>query len=173
LELGEAFWRALREGTEEARWVLVKRFISSPDEVLGELGRRVGGEPVPDTVVAARAVEVVLASLAVRGRGLRLVVPDEPVPGWGPLAALVEELPRLGLGSVYRVPFWPRPRLRALEAVRRAARVLRGFSARIVDVTDASPLIAAAAQAGGARWLTVLVDYGHVAVFDKFWFVRG
>jgi hypothetical protein len=171
MELVEAFWAALRGGGEEPRWVLVKSFLSSPERVLEEIRRRVGGELVPDTVVASRAVEVVLAALAARGR-VRLVIPSSPVPGWGPLLALAEELPRLGLGDVYSTPFWPSSGLRAVDVVRRVARVFRGAAVRIVDVTDASPLAVAAAQPGGARWLTVLADMEYTVVFEKFWFTK-
>ncbi len=173
--LVEAFWASLRRRDEASRRMLAELVLSQPGESISVIARRVGGDTVPDTVVVRTSVEAVVAALAAlrdKGERLRVVLPSEPVEGWAPLLALVEGLAEQGLAEVYRAPLVPSPRLRAQEAVRRLARLFRGAAARVVDVTDAGPLAVAAAYSGGARWLTVLVDYQHSAVFQRFWFTR-
>jgi hypothetical protein len=169
VEAVEAFWASLRGGGEEARRRLVGLLLEDPEGVLEEISKRVGGDAAPDTVVARSAVEPVVAALALRRR-VRLVVPRDPVPGWGPLLDLAEALPGLGLGEVYRAPLSASARLPARRAVAVLARLYRGLSASVIDVTDGGPLAVAAAQPGRARWLTVLVDAQYMAVFQRFWF---
>ena len=170
MEPGEAFLAALR-GSVEAREELAKLAYRSLEELLDAVAARTGGEAAPDTVAASSRPEVVLAAAALRrGKGgrLRILVPRDPVPGWAPLLAVVDRLVEEGLGEAYRVPFWPGGRLRAREAARSVARVARGFSARTVDVTDASPIVVAGLYGAGVRSLTVLVDAGYAAVFQRF-----
>ncbi|NOZ89060.1 MAG: hypothetical protein GXO15_03955, partial [Crenarchaeota archaeon] len=128
--------------------------------------RRVGGD-APDTGFVTVAAEVVAAAAALRP-GVRVVAPSEPEPGWGPLQRLLEMLEAEGLARVYRMPMRPGGRLRAWDVARRAGRMARGLSARLVDVTDAPPPVVAGLYGGGVRLLTVLVDMGYTAVFQRF-----
>ncbi len=169
-----AFWAALRSPGEEERRRLVEALSEAGvAEALNLIARRVGG-PVPDTVAARTAVEVVVAAAAAaraEGTRLRVLAPSSPVPGWGPLMAALDLLTREGLVTVYQAPLVPAPRLEAQRAVRKIARMLRGVSARLVDVSDSGPLVVAAAYPAGVRSLTLLVDYGYSVVFQRFGFV--
>jgi hypothetical protein len=160
---------------EQVRMDLAKLAARYPDEVLEELARRVGGEAVPDTVVALKAVEVILAALAYRRakgeqRPLRVIASKDPVEGWQPLRLLLDEYAAQGMVHVYEVPMRPRVRPNARTIASQVARVARGFSARTVDVTDAPPYAVAALYSAGVRVLTVLVPLEHVLVFQKFSF---
>ncbi|MET1100944.1 MAG: hypothetical protein ABWW69_00480 [Pyrodictiaceae archaeon] len=170
--LEELWWSVLREPSEERRMELAKLAAAGLEEALEEIAKRVGGELVPDTVIALRSIEVVLAALALRRaqgdeRPLRLLVPRDPVPGWMPLRMLVEELAARGLVHVYETPVVPRIRPSARDIVERAARILRGFSARIVDITDSPPHLAVSVVRSGAWRLTMLVVLEHMAVFQR------
>ncbi len=167
--VAEHWWRMVEEGSEEARMAFARLLLTDPDRVLGVVAKRVGGEWVPDTVIAGRALEVVVAALSLRrqeGKKLRLVLPRDPVPGWAPLLMVSEDLAIRGLVEVYRVPFTPSHKPTAREVYRRAVRVFKGFSAGVADVTDASPVLAIAAHSV-ARYTTVLVFIGHAAVFQR------
>lgn len=125
--------------------------------------------PSPDTVVAMRSVVAVLAALAARSGGrLRLLLPDRPVPGWGPLRSLSEALAASGYVDVYPVPLLPDARRTALTVARRVGRVARGIGSRLVDVTDAPAPAVAGLYGGGVRWLTFLVEAGGRLVFQRF-----
>ena len=173
-ELVAALLQAMESGEvgEELRLRLVKAALRSLDDLLAEMAKRVGGDAVPDTVVATRAVEVVLAALAYArsknaARPLRLLIPGEPVPGWAPLKTLSEELAARGLVHLYQYPARPRVRLHVRTVASKIARMVKGFSGRTVDVTDAPPFAVAALYSAGVRTLTVLVPAEHVAVFQK------
>ncbi len=155
-------------GDENARMRLVEVFLENIDEAISTLARRVGGDVTPDTVIVRTAAEVVIAALARSGRKLRVVVPSEPFPGWKPLLDLVEVLSAKRMVEVYRVPMQPSSRLPASLLARRVARVAKGFSAKVVDVSDAPPMAVAGLYGAGVRTLTVLVDLGYVYVFQKF-----
>lgn len=124
----------------------------------------------PDTVVATRSVVVVLAALAARRDGgrLRLLLPDRPVPGWGPLKGLADVLAAAGYADVYPVPLLPDARRTALTVARKVGRVARGIGARLVDVTDAPAPAVAGLYGGGVRLLTFLVEAGGRLVFQRF-----
>ncbi len=158
---------------EEARMALVKHAVREPDRVIEEFSRRVGGEAVPDTVVVQKAVEVVLAAIALRRaknveKPLRVLVPKEPVPGWQPLRLLVEDYASRGLIHVYEYPSRPRTKPSVRNIASQIARIARGFSARTVDVTDAPPYAVAALYSAGVRVLTMLVPLEHILFFQKF-----
>ena len=168
-EVRARFYAALRGGGEAERARLVELVYEDVDAVLRAVSGVVGGDTVPDTVAAMRAAEVVVAALAAGASGrLRLLIPRDPVPGWAPLRSLAELLASRGLAVVYTVPMQPSSRVAAREVARRAGRVARGISARVVDVTDASPPVVAGLYGGGVRYLTVLVDAGYMAVFQRF-----
>ena len=174
LGVGDLFRLALASRKEDVRRQLVEAVLESPDKSLEEIARRVGGDAVPDTVVTMTAVEPVLAAIAyarVKGaRRLRIIAPSEPVEGWGPLNTLLEVFAAEKIADVYRVPLQPSARLHAKEIARKVARMVRGFSARIVDVTDAPAYAVTGLYSGGVRVLTVLVDVGYAALFQKFSF---
>lgn len=155
-------------GDESARTRFVGVFLEDIDEAISTLARRVGGDVAPDTVIVRTAAEVVVAALALSRRKLRVVVPSEPFPGWRPLLDLVEVLSAKRMVEVYRVPMQPSSRLPASLVARKVARVARGFSAKVVDVSDAPPTAVAGLYGAGVRTLTVLVDLGYVYVFQKF-----
>ncbi len=155
-------------GDENARMRLVKAFLEDIDEAMNIFARRVGGDIAPDTVVVRTAAEIVIAALAYSRRKLRIVMPSEPFPGWKPLLGLVEALSARRMVEVYRVPMQPSSRLPASMLARRVARVAKGFSAKVVDVSDAPPTAVAGLYGAGVRILTVLVDLGYVYVFQKF-----
>ncbi len=158
---------------EELRREVVRAAVRDPDAFLAELAKRVGGEAVPDTVVAVTAVEVVLAALAYRRakgetRPLRVIASRDPYPGWQPMKTLLADYAERGLIHVYEVSMRPRTRPNAKAIASSVARVARGFSARTVDVTDAPPYAVAALYSAGVRVLTVLVPLEHILVFQKF-----
>ena len=167
----EAWWQVLEDPSEEKRSFLARLLVGRTETLLDVVSRRVAGELVPDTVVAGRAVEIVVAALALRrssgvSRPLRLVLPRDPVPGWAPLLMAAEDLAVKGLVEVYRLPWHASHKPTAREVYRRAIRVFKGFSAGVVDISDASPLLAVAAYSA-ARYLTVAVHLGHALVFQK------
>ncbi len=173
-DLVAAVVKAMEEGevNEDLRTELARAALRSLDQLLEEMAKRVGGDTVPDTVIARTAIEVLLAALAyARSKGvsrpIRLLLPSEPVPGWNPLRTVAEELAARRLIHVY--PYQPRPRLRqhVKTIAARLARTVKGFSARTVDVTDAPPYAVAALYSAGVRTLTVLVASEHIAVFQK------
>jgi len=160
------------EGGEKARSELVKCAYRDLDTVLDEVAKRVGGEVVPDTVAVATKVEVVFAALAfVRAKKmatkLKVLIPSDPVPGWMPLVSAVEFLQEQKLVALYRVPFYPSLRLHARQATIKVARTLTGLSARVVDITDASPLVVVALYPAGVRTPSILVHVGYAALFQK------
>lgn len=173
LGVGELFRRALAEGSEEARERLARALLEDLEGGLQEAAKRVGGEVVPDTVVARTALEVAVAAMAYArgsGRRLRVIAPSEPVPGWGPLNTLLSAMEENGLVEVYRLQLIASTRPTARDIARRVAKIARGISAKVVDVSDAPPYVVAGLHAGGVRTLTVLVDLGYMAVFQKFGF---
>lgn len=160
------------EGGEKERSELVKCAYRDLDTVLDEVAKRVGGEVVPDTVAAATKVEVIFAALAyMRAKKmttkLKVLIPSEPVPGWMPLVSAAELLQEQRLATVYRVPFYPSLRLHAKQATAKIARTLMGLSAKIVDITDASPLIVVALYPAGVRTPSIMVHAGYAALFQK------
>ncbi|ABM80827.1 hypothetical protein [Hyperthermus butylicus] len=174
LGVGDLFRLALASGREDVRRQLIETVLESLDEAFEAIAQRVGGDAVPDTVIARTAVEPVLAAIAysrVKGaRRIRVIASSEPVEGWGPLNTLLEVLAAERIVDVYRVPLQPSTRLHVKEVVRRVARITRGFSARVVDVTDAPAYAVAGLYSAGVRVLTVLVDAGYAALFQKFSF---
>ncbi len=172
LSAAELFRLALATRREDYRAQLVRAYMDDEEGALSEIGRRVGGETVPDTIIVRTGVEVVLAALAYIhaervARRLRIVAPSEPHEGWGPLNELLEYLAVKGRADVYRVPMTPTHRLHVRDAARKLGRVLRGFSARVVDVTDAPAFTAPGVYAAGVRVLTVLVETSYGAIFQK------
>lgn len=167
-------WKLFTEGRggEKERNELVKCAYRDLDTVLDEVAKRVGGEVVPDTVAVATKVEVVFAALAyMRAKKmaakLRVLIPSEPVPGWMPLVSATELLQEQRLATTYRVPFYPSLRLHARQATVKVARTLVGLSAKVVDITDASPLIVVALHPAGIRTPSIMVHAGYAALFQK------
>jgi hypothetical protein len=172
LSIGEIFRLALSTRKEEYRAQLVRAYLDEGDKALAEIAKRVGGDAIPDTLIVRTSVETVLAALAYlktmkAGRRLRIVAPEEPHEGWGPLNELVEVLMENREADVYRVQMTPSVRIHVRDVARKVGRMLRGFSARIVDVTDAPGYIGASLYAAGVRTVTVLVDAGYAAIFQK------
>lgn len=172
LSVGDVFRLALATGREEYRVQLVRAYIDSGEQVLEEVAKRVGGDVAPDTVIVRTSVEIVIAALAYlhtskHQRRLKIVAPEEPHEGWGPLNELLEVLAERREADVYRVYMTPSVRLHVRDVARKVGRILRGFSARIVDVTDAPGYVAAVLYSAGIRTVTVLVDAGYAALFQK------
>ena len=170
----DVVWRLFTkgEGSEKERNELVKCAYHDLDTVLNEVAKRVGGEVVPDTVAAAVKVEVVFAALAyMRAKKvatrLKVLIPSEPVPGWIPLVSATELFQEQGLATVYRVPFYPSLHLHARQATVKVARTLIGLSAKVVDITDASPLIVVALHPAGVRTPSIMIHTGYAALFQK------
>jgi len=160
------------EGGEKARSELVKCAYRDLDGVLDEVAKRVGGEVVPDTVAAATRVEVVFAALAYMKAKkmttrLKVLIPSEPVPGWMPLVSAAEFLQEQKLVVLYRVPFYPSLRLHAKQAIVKIARTIAGLSSRVVDITDASPMVVVALYPAGVRTPSIMVHAGYAALFQK------
>ncbi len=175
LPIEELFISVFENPLEEARLELVKQAIRRPEEVLSVLAKRVGGDVVPDTIIVRTAVENVLATLAYKhaqsdSRPLRVIAPSEPISGWQPLRLLLEDYQVRGLIHVYEVPMKPTVRTPARLLASKVARIVRGVSARTVDVTDAPPFIVASLYSAGVRQLTMLVYIEHTKtiVFQKF-----
>ncbi|MET1129157.1 MAG: hypothetical protein ABWW70_07565 [Thermoproteota archaeon] len=160
----------LAEASEEARRELVEAVLEDLNAALEAIARYVGGEVRPDTVLVRTAAEVVLAAaayVAAEGGRLRVVAPKDPLPGWNPLNALLEALAEAGIAEIYRVEVRPTARRPASELARRAAKLLKGLSPKVVDVTDAAPFHVLAAYASGVRALSILVDLDYAAVFQR------
>lgn len=173
LSAGELFRLALMESSEEAREKLAEHLVEDIDHGLESIARRVGGEAKPDTVIAMTALEPVVAAVAYawqEGKRVRVITSSEPLPGWRPLNKIITILEEKGFIEVYRMPLKASSKPTARDIVRRVARLAKGISARIVDVTDAPPYAVAGLYAGGVRSLTVLVHLGYVAVFQRFGF---
>jgi len=175
--LVEIYRRVLENPSEENRLKLVEAFLKDLEGSVKALSRFIGGERVPDTVVATLSVENVIAGLVLSKlsgrRVLRVIIPRRPVPGWGPLNLLVEELSTREMIHVYRTEFYPSGRLHARSIVREVARLARGISAKDVDITDASPSVIGGLYAGGVRGFLVLVYHGYSAVYQYFTFTAA
>ncbi len=170
----EVYRRVLEEPSEENRAVLVESFLREPKRATKELSRFLGGEYIPDTVVVRTAVENVIAAIVLNSvgssRAIRVVAPREPIRGWAPLNTLLDELAQLGYVHVYRTNFSPSSRVHAKKIVRDVAKIARGFSAKIADVSDTPPPVLAGLYAGGVRRFLILVYLGHVVVYQQFSF---
>ena len=170
----EVYRRTLEAPSEENRLVLVEHFLKNPDRSINILSGFIGGEYSPDTVAAKTAVENIIAAIVLNQvnneKITKVIMPREPVPGWAPLNVLLDELTRIGYVHVYRVSFIPSGRLHAKRIVRDVAKIARGLSAKIVDVSDSTPPVLAGLYAGGVRRFLVLVYLGHIAVYQHFTF---
>ena len=174
--VGELFRLVLAEGSEEARERLAAAFLEDVERGLETIARRVGGETVPDTIVARTALEFVLAAAAYawkEGERLRVIASSEPIAGWKPLNQVLTVMEDNGIVEVYRLPLIASAKPTARDIARRVARLAKGVSSRVVDVSDAPPYVVAGLYAGGVRILTVLVYLGHIAVFQKFGFYQA
>ncbi len=174
LPLIEIYRRVLRDPSEENRTALVETFLREPQRAVEVLSRFLGGEYIPDTVVVRTAVENVIAAIVLNNvssdRVVRVIAPREPTRGWAPLNTLLNELAQLGYVHVYRTSFSPSSRVHAKRIVRDVARITRGLSIKVADVSDTSPPVLAGLYAGGVRRFLILVYLGHVAVYQQFSF---
>ncbi len=174
LPIIEVYRRVLEEPSEENRAVLVESFLRDPKRAIETLSRFLGGEHTPDTVVARTAAENVIAAVVLNrisgNRAVKVVAPREPIRGWAPLNTLLDELAQLGYIHVYRTSFSPNSRVHAKKIVHNVAKIARGLSAKIADVSDTPPPVLAGLYAGGVRRFLVLVYLGHVAVYQQFSF---
>ncbi|HIQ23451.1 MAG TPA: hypothetical protein EYH50_00160 [Pyrodictium delaneyi] len=174
--VGELFRLVLAERSEEARERLAAVFLEDVEQGLEAIARRVSGEALPDTIVARTALEIVLAAAAYawkEGKRLRVMASSEPIPGWRPLNQVLAVIEENGIVEVYRLPLIASAKSTARDIARRVARLVKGISSRVVDVSDAPPYIVAGLYTGGVRTMTVLVDLGHIAVFQKFGFYQA
>ena len=174
LPLIEIYRRVLEEPSEENRAVLVESFLREPKRAIETLSRFLGGDYKPDTVVVRTAAENVIAAVVLNGisggGAIRVIAPREPIRGWAPLNTLLDELAQLGYVHVYRTSFSPSSRVHARRIVRDVAKIARGLSAKIADVSDTPPPVLAGLYAGGVRRFLILVYLGHVAVYQRFSF---
>ncbi|BEP16957.1 hypothetical protein PYJP_03090 [Pyrofollis japonicus] len=173
----DLFRKTLRDKSEEHREKLVQEFLKDINTNLLELSRFIGGEFFPDTVIASTAAENVIAALATkvsrkqdkeRETILKIIAPSEPIEGWRPLQVLLEELSFENYVTVIRTRFTPSSSFTAKKVVSRISRVAKGASPKIVDVTDANPLVVAGLCSGGVRRFVILVDIGYAAVYQHF-----
>jgi hypothetical protein len=177
LSIIDLFRKTMRDKSEDYRDKLVQEFLRDVDTGLLELSKFIGGELFPDTVVASTAAENVIAALAIRKAKkqeeerktvLKVIAPSEPIEGWRPLQVLLEELSIKNYVTVIRTRFTPSSRFTAKRIVSNISRVARGASPRVVDVSDANPLVVAGLCSGGVKRFVVLVDIDYAVVYQHF-----